>query len=561
MRRWFNNLRIAVKLTMAPAAAIVGLIGLAAGAYAVFNNLREDFVYLNDTAFARFSDAAGLLADVNRVHGQLYWITSLASAGDMRQVTAHAQPVVKALADAVGRTKVLQGLATSDMAGTTAEVEAYAKAAREVIDMTSVDPGMALMLMTSVQDHFNAYIGRLDGAAGAANRGRVATFASALVSIDSARFVFLLYALGIAMVALAATVAVTHAISRPVGALTGVMGKLATGTKDLMIPHTERRDELGDMARAVEVFKRNAIDAERLVAEQEEQRATKHRRQAAIERHARDFGSSISGVTASLSQSAEAMQSASEAMATAASTVNVEAQGTADGAAKSSQDLTAVATAVEELTSSVAEISRQVAASGDVARQAVQRAGASHGTMQGLSEATARIGDVIHLISEIASQTNLLALNATIEAARAGEAGKGFAVVASEVKALASQTAKATVEIGSQIDTVRDATNDAVAAMDEISGIIRRIDEVSVAISAAVEEQSVTTREIAASVQSVSGATTQTAQAMEHVVEVAQGAGTISRGVLYGATSIRHEAEKLRGQVDHFLTAIQSDGR
>src|SRR4051812_38068906 len=155
MRRWFNNLRIAVKLTMAPAAAIVGLIGLAAGAYAVFNNLREDFVYLNDTAFARFSDAAGLLADVNRVHGQLYWITSLASAGDMRQVTAHAQPVVKALADVVGRTKVLQGLATSDMAGTTAEVEAYAKAAREVIDMTSVDPGMALMLMASVQDHFN----------------------------------------------------------------------------------------------------------------------------------------------------------------------------------------------------------------------------------------------------------------------------------------------------------------------------------------------------------------------------------------------------------------------
>jgi methyl-accepting chemotaxis protein len=208
----------------------------------------------------------------------------------------------------------------------------------------------------------------------------------------------------------------------------------------------------------------------------------------------------------------------------------------------------------------VNEISRQVAASSAVARQAVERAEASNNTMQSLSEATGRIGDVVHLIAEIASQTNLLALNATIEAARAGESGKGFAVVAGEVKILAAQTAKATAEIGRQIHTVRVATESAVSVMAEIGGIIRQIDEVSVAIAAAVEEQSAATREIAASVYEVSNATTQTAQAMEHVVEVGQGAHSTSRDVLSGATNIGCEAERLRNEVDQFLTAIRSDG-
>jgi methyl-accepting chemotaxis protein len=262
---------------------------------------------------------------------------------------------------------------------------------------------------------------------------------------------------------------------------------------------------------------------------------------------------------ASLAESAAGMRQAADAMAQASTAVHQEAAHTSDGAAKSSQDLTAVAAAVEQLTASFLEISRQVTTAAEVSRQAVQRAEASQGSIRGLAESTARIGDVVRLISDIAAQTNLLALNATIEAARAGEAGRGFAVVAGEVKMLAAQTAKATAEIGAQIDTVRGATDATITAMTEISGMIGQMDAVSTTIAAAVEQQSVTTREIAGSVQAVSGATVRSAQAMGHVVEVANQTGSASRDVLAGTADISQQAVTLRGEVDRFLAAVHAD--
>ena len=352
---------------------------------------------------------------------------------------------------------------------------------------------------------------------------------------------------------------VARGIAKPISDMTKIMKQLAAGNHSVTVAGADGRDEIAEMARAIDVFKMNMIETERLSAEQEAARAARSRRQDAMDRHTQAFGSSVSGVMAALGTAAENMRGAANIMTELASAVHQQAAETAEGAGKSSADLTAVAAAAEQFTASVGEISRQVAVASDVAGQAVQRAEASQVTIRGLAESTARIGDVVRLIENIAAQTNLLALNATIEAARAGDAGKGFAVVAGEVKALAAQTAKATADISAQIETVRSATEDTVTAMNEIGGIIGKMGEVSTAISAAVEEQSVTTREIASSIQGVTESTVQAAQAMESVVQVADRAGDASRNILQEATEIGTEAEKLRREVEHFLHAVETD--
>ena len=261
-----------------------------------------------------------------------------------------------------------------------------------------------------------------------------------------------------------------------------------------------------------------------------------------------------------LSASAEAMRGAAEAMTQASATVHHAATDTSDGAAKSSQDLASTAAAVEELTSSFAEIARQV----DHRGRRLPPGGAAGGGQPGHGRGPGRLRPRASamwckLINNIAAQTNLLALNATIEAARAGDAGKGFAVVAGEVKALAAQTARATAEIGSQIETVRGVTEATIAAMNEIGGMIGRMDEVASAMAASVEQQSVTTREIASSVQAVAGATAQSAQAMGEVVRVAGQAGSASRDVLAGTAAIGSESGVLRAEVERFLLAVRTD--
>ena len=455
----------------------------------------------------------------------------------------------------------LQRLATPEMAPLITAVQASLTAYEASFTAYSTARlAVGVLYNEQMRPQILAMQGQLDTAATSLTQGFDASRTDVTGAISRATLLqVLMAALGLA-VGGAMGVLIGRGIVGPLHAMTGVMTRLAAGDHSIDVPARDAKDEIGDMARAVEVFKRQAIDGERLAAEQAAARAARERRQVALEQHTRDFGTSVAGVMGSLAESSAKMRAAAEAMAAAATSVHTEAHATSAGAAKSSQDLTAVAAAVEELTSSVGEITRQVAASADVARQAVQRAEASQSTMKGLSDATARIGDVVHLISDIAGQTNLLALNATIEAARAGEAGKGFAVVASEVKTLAAQTGKATAEIGSQIEMVRAATAEAVEAMTEIGTIIGKIDEVSAAIAAAVEQQSATTREIASSVQAVSGATAASANAMEHVVGVADDAGASSRDVLAASSEIGREAETLRVEVDQFLTAVRDDG-
>ncbi len=348
-------------------------------------------------------------------------------------------------------------------------------------------------------------------------------------------------------------------ISLPIASMTRAMRRLAEKDLAVVIPGVERGDEIGGMAAAVQVFKDNMVETERLTAEQVALRVALARRQDAMEQETGRFGNAVNAVMIRLSSSSNEMKRAADAMTDAASAVHREASNTSAGAEKSSHDLHTTAAAVEELTASYGEIARQVSSAAATSRQAVSRAEASQVTIGGLAAATVRIGQAVGLINSIAGQTNLLALNATIEAARAGEAGKGFAVVASEVKALAQQTAHATAEIGKQVETVRSATDATVIAVNEICEMIRGMASTTTSMAAAIEEQSVTTHEIAGSVQAVSGATAQSARAMGQVVQVAGHAGSASQVVLVGATAIGTETGTLREEVNRFLTAITSE--
>jgi methyl-accepting chemotaxis protein len=343
----------------------------------------------------------------------------------------------------------------------------------------------------------------------------------------------------------------------PLRDLTATMRKLAARDLTVEIGGLTRGDEVGGMARAVQVFKENMVQTDALNDASVKEHAARDRRQTAMDQHTQDFGASISGVMASLSQSADQMHAAADAMSEAATHTRKSTSDAVEGANASARDLNSVAVAAEQMAASIHEISRQVAHVTTAVNMAVDRASETDAKVVSLAKAADRIGDVVRLISDIAGQTNLLALNATIEAARAGEAGKGFAVVAGEVKALATQTARATGQIGIQIVAIRTATDEAVGAVREVGLAIGQVEAVATAIAAAVEQQAAATQEISSSVQSVTMATTTSAQAMEQVLMVAEQADTASRSVLIAADEVGKTATTLRAEVSDFLSAMK----
>ncbi|MCA3322458.1 MAG: HAMP domain-containing protein [Roseomonas sp.] len=348
-------------------------------------------------------------------------------------------------------------------------------------------------------------------------------------------------------------------IANPLTEMAGAMGRLAKGDTALDIPGRGRSDEVGTMAEALEKFREQAEANAAFEAAAAIERAARDRRQAMVESLTQEFGGSVASIMDRLRESAGGMREASVSMASATEQTRNRVADTANGAQQNSSNLSAVAAATEEMTASVTEISRQVAEAARAAQDAVERAHATGATVRGLAESADQIGDVVRLITDIAGQTNLLALNATIEAARAGDAGKGFAVVASEVKALASQTARATEQISAQITAIQAATGDAVGAVQEVANAIQRVNGVAGAIAAAVEEQDAVTRDISASVQSVAKQNDEAARAMREVSEVAEGARASSGTVKTAAETVADVTGRLGEQVDGFLTGMRTD--
>ncbi len=348
-------------------------------------------------------------------------------------------------------------------------------------------------------------------------------------------------------------------VTRVIVMLTRAMTRLAEGDTATEVPSRDRRDEIGTMAGAVQVFKDNMIEAERLRGEQEElKRRSEHEKKMALRTMADAFEASVRGIVNGVSSSAVELQSSAETMSGTAEETASQAATVAAASEQARTNVQTVAAATEELSSSISEISRQVTDSARVCGSAVAGAERARQSIQEMEETAQKISTVVTLINSIAGQTNLLALNATIEAARAGEAGKGFAVVASEVKSLANQTAKATEEISAQVKAVQRASAESVRVIEEISVTIGNIDEIATSIASAVEEQGVATQEIARNVQQAALGTNEVSTNIEGVSTAAAETGSAATQVLGAASELSQQSEALRGQVDQFLATVRA---
>jgi methyl-accepting chemotaxis protein len=378
---------------------------------------------------------------------------------------------------------------------------------------------------------------------------RVSTFTLVLWGVSAV--VFLIIGAGLFGVA--------FGVIRPIAEMTKVMKGLAGGDLTVTVPALSRDDEVGAMARAVQVFRENALRVQSMESEQASLKLkAEGERKAAVQAMADGFDSAIGKIIQTVSTASSELESSAGRLTKTAEVTQMLSATVASASAQSSANAQSAAAAAEEMASSVSEIGRQVQDSHKISREAVSQVEQTNARIADLAQSAGRIGEVVRMIGAVAEQTNLLALNATIEAARAGEAGRGFAVVASEVKALAAQTAKATEEISEQIAQMQSATNQSVSAIQEIGGTINRIAEISQAIAAAVEEQGATTQEISRSVHQAAQGATQVAGSITDVNRGATDTGAASTHVHGLAQSLLGQSNHLKGEVEKFLSTVRA---
>lgn len=361
------------------------------------------------------------------------------------------------------------------------------------------------------------------------------------------------------LIALIIILVIGRSISTPIKRLNEVMQRLANGDLKVDVGMNDRRDEIGEMAQTVNVFKENAQEVERMKTEQvETERRIAIEKKQTMDNMANDFEGSVGHIVSVVSSAATELQASAKNLSEMSEQTSRQTSVVAAATEEASSSVQTVASAAEELSASISEINRQIGESTRVAANAVQEVKKTDATVSTLSEAASQIGDVVKLIQDIAEQTNLLALNATIEAARAGEAGKGFAVVASEVKNLATQTGRATEEISKKIVTVQTVSNESVIAIRSIGSIIEQIDQITKTIADALRQQDAATKEISNNVQQASAGTSEISSSIVNVTHAAQESRNASTEVFDAASELSKQSEALRQQIQNFLNKVRA---
>jgi methyl-accepting chemotaxis protein len=560
-----RNIGLSWKVQIAPAFLIVVLVGL--GAYALqtlrFNQASVDALMAGPV---RQADLAGdLTTTVWIAHAKLYRLAATAAnEKDEKKIQAVAKDAAAAAAkisDVLKAVESTQGAIKQEAFDKLkAAVAGYLKQSKNAIEMADGDAGSALMFIKGAERNFFDIEKLTDDLITASNDSRDREIGRAGITLDQQQLMLTLILLGVAFTGIIVSAVIGRNISRPVTAMSQAMRQLATGNFDVQLPGLERNDEVGQMARAVEEFKVQAIaKAERETSEREQKtRELAAARRVELHSLADSFETAVGNIIENVSSASTELENSAMVLTRSSAATQQLSGVVAAASEETSSNVQSVASATEEMTTSINEIGRQVLDSNRIATEAVDQATRTDARIAELSLAANRIGDVTKLITTIAEQTNLLALNATIEAARAGDAGRGFAVVAQEVKALASQTAKATDEISRQIAGMQSATRESVVAIKEISGTIGRVSEIAATIAAAIEEQGAATQEIARSVQQAAIGTTQVATSIADVNRGAGDTGSASSQVLSSAQLLSNENKRLKAEVIKFLATVRA---
>jgi len=565
MLGWIKNIGLSWKVQLAPAFLILVLVGV--GGYALLA-LRSNQAAVDALVSGpvRQSELANDLTTTTwTAHAKLYRLAATAAnEKDDKKVAAIAREASAAagkISDALKAVEGAQGeLKAEAFEKLKAAVAGYLKQSKNAIEMADGDAGSALMFIKGAERNFADIEKLTDDLIARSNDRKDREIARAGIKLEQQQLTLMAALLVVAFVGIVVSFLIGRNISRPVVAMSKAMRELAVGNFEVQLPGLDRRDEVGQMAQAIQDFKVQAIaKAERETAEREE----KNREQAAARRAelytlAERFETAVGDIIENVGSASNELENSAVILTKSSAATQQLSTVVAAASEETSSNVQSVAAATEEMAGSINEIGRQVTDSNRITNEAVDQAQKTDARIAELSFAASRIGEVTKLITTIAEQTNLLALNATIEAARAGDAGRGFAVVAQEVKALAAQTAKATSEISTQIAGMQAATQDSVFAIKEISGTIGRVSEIASAIAAAIEEQGAATQEIARNVQQAALGSTQVATSIADVNRGAGDTGTASSQVLSSAQLLSNESKRLKAEVVKFLATVRA---